>query len=350
MIETKICLNMIVAGGDDIVIRCLNNMKGVFDCVVIQVNYKDTITDLAGKIQEWICVNNVKGIVLTEKWENFSVNRNLALEFGYEYLKDSEDTWYFMFMDADDLCFPKGDEHIFSDMCYYLKSERDTVFSEKWILSSEEKNKLTADIIYITTKSGVDVEFSTVFMVKVDKVRRFRWFCPVHEIIIPNFQATIQKLDSGWKNSRRESSRNIIKGKFISDAEILLKSLDDPGEPLKDRMTFYLAESYFGARMLDQALKYYQLRLSMGGWDEELYYSAYQIAKIYYITKSSVNIVKDYILKAQSIIPGRLDALGWFITTFKDSSLISECCVPNILHNSTLFVSSKYTQAVTSLL
>jgi hypothetical protein len=47
---------------------------------------------------------------------------------------------------------------------------------------------------------------------------------------------------------------------------------------LRARYTFYLAQSYRDAQQPQEAIPYYEQRSKMGGWEEEVFYSLYQVA------------------------------------------------------------------------
>ena len=51
-------------------------------------------------------------------------------------------------------------------------------------------------------------------------------------------------------------------------------------EPDNARYAFYLAESYRDAGNKYKALEWYQKRISMGGWDEEIYWSMLQVSHL----------------------------------------------------------------------
>ena len=73
-----------------------------------------------------------------------------------------------------------------------------------------------------------------------------------------------------------DGARSSDPHKFKKDALLLEQALLE--EPDNERHVFYLAQSYRDAGDPDQAIKYYQQRVAMGGWDEEVWYSLYQLA------------------------------------------------------------------------
>ena len=63
--------------------------------------------------------------------------------------------------------------------------------------------------------------------------------------------------------------------KFLRNVKLLKEGLEQ--EPNNERYVFYLAESYRDAGE-GQALEWYQKRIDMGGWAEEVFWSKLQIA------------------------------------------------------------------------
>jgi len=66
--------------------------------------------------------------------------------------------------------------------------------------------------------------------------------------------------------------------KYMKHAKDLAKWLID--HPDDCRAQFYLAQSYRDAQQGDKAIVEYERRIAMGGWDEERFFSALQIARI----------------------------------------------------------------------
>jgi tetratricopeptide (TPR) repeat protein len=67
--------------------------------------------------------------------------------------------------------------------------------------------------------------------------------------------------------------------KFVRDIRLLTKGLED--EPKNDRYMFYLANSYRDNNNKREAIECYKKRISMGGWDEEVWNCNYHIGNCY---------------------------------------------------------------------
>ena len=132
--------------------------------------------------------------------------------------------------------------------------------------------------------------------------------------VLHEFLACSQAQTSGhlpWKMHRNhDGARRRDPQTYFKDAQVLLRALETEQDPfLKARYTFYLAQSFRDSRQHEQAIRYYLERAQMGGWQEEVYFSLYQVAKL----KEQLGIDIDEILKAyeaaSEAYPARIEAL-----------------------------------------
>ena len=86
------------------------------------------------------------------------------------------------------------------------------------------------------------------------------------------------------------------KDKYLRDIELLRRGLEI--EPENARYVFYLAQSYRDSGNLPQAIEWYEKRASMGGWDEEVWYSLYQVARLQHRLGLAWPLVLDAYLRA----------------------------------------------------
>lgn len=97
---------------------------------------------------------------------------------------------------------------------------------------------------------------------------------------------------------------------YVKDALTLSRALETEQDPfLRTRYTFYLAQSFKDCQQLDLAITNYQRRAQMGGWQEEVFYSLYQVAKL----KEKSGHADDEVLaayeRASQAAPHRIEAL-----------------------------------------
>lgn len=76
------------------------------------------------------------------------------------------------------------------------------------------------------------------------------------------------------------------------------------------RMIHYLAQTYKGSTLYEMGLKYYLQRAELAnmGWYEERYISYYEAAACGILTNLDAYLIDDYLRKAITIIPERLEA------------------------------------------
>src|SRR5262249_37049129 len=95
--------------------------------------------------------------------------------------------------------------------------------------------------------------------------------------------------------------------KYLKDARILEQALK--AEPENERYAFYLAQSYRDAGLFQKSLRAYQRRAAMGGWDEEIWYSLYEVAKLSERLGMDNAVVSQRYLEAYNARPRRVEPL-----------------------------------------
>jgi tetratricopeptide (TPR) repeat protein len=91
------------------------------------------------------------------------------------------------------------------------------------------------------------------------------------------------------------------------ELELLTESLDRGSNV--PRTTFYLAQTYRDLGNLPRAIEHYEERLKMGGWEEEIWYSMYQIGCLQQRLGMAWMIVLHRFLDAHQLRPSRAEAL-----------------------------------------
>jgi len=81
-----------------------------------------------------------------------------------------------------------------------------------------------------------------------------------------------------WLASYSDGARARDPQTFLHDVQTLERVLRD--EPNNARYVFYLAQTYLLIRDFDSALSHYRRRVEMGGRNDEVWISLYQIAQI----------------------------------------------------------------------
>lgn len=96
-------------------------------------------------------------------------------------------------------------------------------------------------------------------------------------------------------------------GKIERYLTLLKRALNQ--EPNNSRHVFYIAESYRDLGNFPQAIEWYEQRTRMGGWDEEVWYSLYQIARLQHQLGIAWPLVLNAYLEAHQFRPTRLEPL-----------------------------------------
>ena len=107
--------------------------------------------------------------------------------------------------------------------------------------------------------------------------------------------------------------------KFERDIRLLLQGIKD--EPDNVRYHFYLANSYKDSGKFEEAIEYYHKRIKMGDWEQEVWYSYYNIANIYEAKNDMGNAIL-YWLKAYNHTPLRLENIHKIVQYYR---MTGEC-------------------------
>ena len=223
--------------------RCLTSLKGIVDAYCIL----DTgSTDSSVEIAKAFLQEN-KGCVTEEPWQNFGYNRTVSFDRAQEFCKrdgwDLTDT-YGLLVDAD-LVFVNGT----------LKEER------------------LGAIGYKALQKNGSLEYMNARLLRMD----YPWKCVgvTHEY----WDGVTEGLDKGVCYIDDKNDGGCKSDKFIRDRQLLEDGLVK--EPNNVRYTFYLAQTYSCLNMLKESIEHYKKRIEQGGWYEEVWYSYYSIGDLY---------------------------------------------------------------------
>lgn len=250
--DQKICLNMIVKNESKVIERCLNTVKPVIDYwVIVDTGSTDGTQEI---IKE--CMKNIPGELHEKEWVDFAYNRNESLQLA----KSKGD--YLLFIDADDV----------------LVTSPSFTFPE-----------LNRDGYYI------NIQYDNIDYVRLQLIKsNLDWFWEgvVHEVLVCNEPTLLDTLEEPKIQVVGGGHRSNDPEKYMKDAELLKKALLK--DPTNTRNTFYLAQSYRDAAKPELAIKSYQDRVNLGGWDQEVFWSIFQIAKL----KEEQNYPKEEVIQS----------------------------------------------------
>jgi glycosyltransferase involved in cell wall biosynthesis len=243
-----ICLVMIVKDEEDTMERCLKAVSPYIKYwVIVDTGSKDNTKEVITKTMTEL---GIPGELHERPWVNFEVNRTESLELAkgkcdYRWIIDADDTFNVENPNVN----PFGGLDKEPD-CYQLLYKLNALQYHRAQLVRSDQNWVYKGVLheYLHLEGKENI----------------------NQGIVPNSYviADISPL-------KRASS---LEEKYANDAKILEEALVK--EPENTRYQFYLAQSYRDSEQLAKAVEAYQKRIEMGGWEEEVYYSMYMVAKI----------------------------------------------------------------------
>lgn len=238
MSRPTICLNMIVKNEAHVIARCLASARPLIDrwCIV------DTgSTDATGAAIH-AALDGIPGTLHSRPWQNFGHNRTEALQ-----LAKAEGCDYLLFIDADEL-FDVPGEFAWPDV----------MDADGYELNCHYAGLRYARLALAATRLP------------------WRWVGVLHEYPDCGRQVVAQPLAAPTVIIHHDGARARDPSTYVKDIALLEAACSD--EPGNVRNVFYLAQSYRDAGRVSEAKATYQRRATMGGWDEELWYSLFQVA------------------------------------------------------------------------
>jgi len=272
--KKTITLCMIVKNESHIIHECLNSVYKYLDYwVICDTGSTDGTQDIIKKFFE---EKGIPGELHQHEWKGFGHNRTEA----FRACEGKAD--YAFVIDADDYIegtIPFNKENMEAD-CYALRMGRPD-FS--WWRN--QVFKLDAKWKYV----GVLHEYAMC-----EKQN------PTTDRLVGNYRVVARTMGA------RNLNITPIE-KYKKDAELLEMALLD--EPDNTRYHFYLAQSYFDSQQWQKAEEQYARRASMGGWQEEVYYSIYRMALCKAMQEKPWPEIQQAFLDAYNYRPCRAEPL-----------------------------------------
>ena len=244
MKKPTICLSMIVRNEAHVIERCLESVRPLLDhWVIVDTGSNDGTQDV---VQEYL--KDIPGQIHERPWRDFAHNRTEALDLAH----DQAD--YALIIDADDT----------------LK-----------IGPGFDRSKLEADAYEIEIyDSGLRYRRTQI----VKNAFRWRYRGVLHEFIecatdIEPRPRPTQILSHVAMIRIHDGARQRDPLTCQRDVDVLEKAVEVETDPfLLTRYTFYLAQAYKDIQEYTKAMRWYQKRTKMGGFDEEVWYAHYMVA------------------------------------------------------------------------
>jgi glycosyltransferase involved in cell wall biosynthesis len=273
--KPRICLNMIVRNEAHVIERCLASVKPHIDhWVIVDTGSTD---DTPARIAS--ALRGVPGTLHHRPWRNFGHNRSEALALAQPHGE------YLLFIDADEqlACEPGTSWPTLTGGAYSLEARHGEL--------SYDRCSLVASRL------------------------PWRWVGVLHEYLDSGTSEPQPRVGGFWIQVTPDGARSQDPDKFGKDATVLEAAL--LVEPHNLRYRFYLAQSYKDAGQLKLAMKHYQLRASAGGWEEEVWYSLYECARLSERLGLPHELIVSAYLAAYQYRPSRAESLTNLATYFR---------------------------------
>jgi len=263
---------MIVKNESAIIRRCLSSVKPLIDrWLIIDTGSTDNTKQL---IEEELA--GIPGQLVDRPWVNFGHNRSELTALA----KGEAD--YLLLVDADNIVRT----------------------------SSDFKKSFDADAYFI--RSVGDVEYDRYLLVRGSL--EWQYIGATHEYIYCAERRSDDHLDSLWVEHLADGGTR--PEKYQRDLRILSESLEQ--DPENQRTVFYLAQTYRDMGDHSLAIEYYLKRASMGGWEEEVAYSMFQVGELYGKLDRWGDAV-NWFLKAYETRPTRAEPLHAICSYYRRS-------------------------------
>jgi glycosyltransferase involved in cell wall biosynthesis len=264
---TSIVLSMIVKNEAHVLARCLASVKPLLSSwVIVDTGSTDDTANVARKALE-----GIPGEVVHRPWKNFGHNRTEALE----------------------LSRPRGD--------YSFVIDADDTLE---IAPGFKLPELTHDG-YTLSIRNINITYRRMQFLK--NSRAWRYEGVLHEYPACDGTTTQGFIDEITYVINHDGARWGDPQKYAKDAAVLEDALRK--EPDNRRYTFYLAQSYRDALMPRDALRMYEKRAAMGGWEEEIYVSHLEAARRRAELGEPFDTIQAAYLRAYEYRPSRAEAL-----------------------------------------
>lgn len=222
-----LCLNMIVRNESHVIRDTLRNLTDKVKIDYYVISDTGSTDDTVGIIRGFFEEKQIPGEIHHDTWKDFAHNRNLAIEHA------SGKSEYLLIFDADDAI--DGD---FPDI--YKKLDKDCYM----LLFGKDINCSYSRISII--KNGAPIRYVGI----------------LHEILYTEEPLSCVILQGNYNVlSGKTGARSSDPEKYFKDAVLLEQAYDScPPKPdfLKSRYCFYIAKSYFDARMIEKAVFWFK--------------------------------------------------------------------------------------------
>jgi len=238
MKKETICLTMIVRNEAPVIGRALKSVRGKIDS--FSISDTGSTDDTKAIISKMF--RRVPGTLRSDKWVDFSTNRNLAIA-------SASGDWIFI-LDADE-----------------------TLEGPLVLPLAKDGKPFDSYSIKIVHE---DCEFWSVRVFRNDGTWRYKGVCHEHPYREGPHSANTRagKITSCCIVPKPGGHQSVSGNKFLGHLELF-----ETAEKTS-RNVFYHANTLRDLKRTDEAIAKYRERVAMGGWEEEVYLSLWQIARM----------------------------------------------------------------------
>lgn len=253
MTKIKIVLIAIVKNEHKIIKRMIDSVKHIVDAICItDTGSTDNTIQI---IENCITDLQIPGKVYRNIWRNFGHNRSLSFKNCIHFCKEHDidtSSTFGLLLDAD----------------------------MELIINNFDKNTLDYNNYngYNVIQLLNNLEYYNIRLIKLS----LDWKCigVTHEYWECNESNSSNKSNSFLQKDQiyiRDSTDGSSRTeKYKRDIDLLENVILK--EPDNTRYIFYLAQSYKDTKQYKKAIDFYNLRINLGGWDQEIWYSYYMIS------------------------------------------------------------------------
>jgi len=265
-----VCLNMIVKNEAPVIRRCIDSVLPIIDrWVIVDTGSTDGTQDI---IREHL--QDLPGELHERPWQDFATNRSEALALA------REKSDYTLIIDADDT----------------LEVAPNTALPA-----------LTADS-YMIEIGDTGIVYRRTQLVR--SAQPWRYEGVLHEYLTCDEAGPFGQLPGIRMRRNHDGARRKDPSTYRRDAAVLEAALQTEINPfLLARYRFYLAQSYRDCGDCDKALEHYLARAELGFWQEEVFISLYNAARMKERLDHPEHEVIDAYLRAADALPMRAEAL-----------------------------------------
>jgi len=269
-----ICLCMILKNESTVIKRALESVIPIIDTwTICDTGSTDGTQDIVREV-----LKDIPGTLHEVPWVNFGVNRTQVITLA----KATAD--YLLILDADRVLVVTAPfKDTLTEDCYELRYQGVLDYTYTCLLSTRH------DWFYV----GVTHEYIHSHTAKQPPA-------PLPAITIIDF------CDGG---SRAD--------KFTRDVELLTASVTD--DPQNARDVFYLAQTYKDLGRHAEALTWYERRVMLGGWPEEVFYAMYQVGRMQQAMGIKWEQVLMSYLRAYGYRPTRMEPLLEIVRHYREA-------------------------------